>query len=188
MIYPKKKLGLEIGFFPKIFKNLILKTNKINYKTMKIGFVLMVSTALLISCTKSNEMDTSNSKQIPIVGTWKLISGTLIEKGDTTITDYSKNVSFIKVINDSHFAFLHHDLTKGKDTTSVFSAGGGSYTLKNNQYTERLEYCSDRNWEGHDFNFTIEIKNDTLIQTGMEKIDSIGVNRLNIEKYFRLKK
>ena len=53
---------------------------------------------------------------------------------------------------------------------------------------EKLEYCSDRNWEGHDFNFTIEIKNDTLIQTGMEKIDSIGVNRLNIEKYFRLKK
>ena len=155
---------------------------------MKIGFVLMVSTALLISCTKSNEMDTSNSKQIPIVGTWKLISGTLIEKGDTTITDYSKNVSFIKIINDSHFAFLHHDLTKGKDTTSVFSAGGGRYTLKNNQYMEKLEYCSDRNWEGHDFNFTIEIKNDTLIQTGMEKIDSIGVNRLNIEKYFRLKK
>ena len=30
------------------------------------------------------------------------------------------------------------------------------------------------------------ISNDTLIQQGVEKIDSIGVNRLNIEKYIRM--
>src|SRR5690349_13173765 len=62
-------------------------------------------------------------------GTWRLLNGTLIEKGDTTVTDYTKNVSFIKIINDSHFSFLQHDLTKGKDSGAVFVAGGGRYSL-----------------------------------------------------------
>ncbi|HEX8460641.1 MAG TPA: hypothetical protein VF623_04405, partial [Segetibacter sp.] len=56
-------------------------------------------------------------KQQPeMEGTWKLLEGTLIEKGDTAITDYTKGVSFIKIINETHFAFLQHDLTKGKDS------------------------------------------------------------------------
>ena len=130
----------------------------------------------------------SKTSSIPLTGTWKLITGTLIEKGDTVTTDYTKNVSFIKIINDTHFAFLHHDLSKGKDSAAVFSAGGGSYMLSDSLYTEHLEYCSAREWEGHDFPFTMTIMNDTLIQSGIEKIESAGVNRLNIEKYIRVKK
>jgi hypothetical protein len=55
-------------------------------------------------------------------------------------------------------------------------------------YTEHLEYCSAREWEGNDFSFQIDIKNDTLIQSGVEKVESAGVNRINIEKYIRVKK
>jgi hypothetical protein len=69
----------------------------------------------------------------------------------------------------------------------MYSSGGGSYSLKNNQYTEHLEYCNDRQWEGNDFSFTISINKDTLIQTGIEKVADAGVNRLNIEKYVRWK-
>jgi len=123
----------------------------------------------------------------PIVGTWQLISGTTIEKGDTVITDYTKKLSFIKIINDTHFAFLKHDLKKGKDTTAVFEAGGGRYSLTDSVYTEHLEYCSAREWEGNDFSFKVTIKKDTLVQTGIEKVESAGINRLNIEKYTRLK-
>jgi hypothetical protein len=123
----------------------------------------------------------------PILGTWQLLSGTIIERGDTTITDYTKNRSFIKIINESHFAFLLHDLNKGKDSTALFSSGGGSYLLKDSSYTEHLEYCSDRSWEGNDFTFTVAIKDDTLIQRGIEKIASEGVNRINIERYIRVK-
>jgi len=83
---------------------------------------------------------------------------------------------------------LQHDLNKGKDSTAVFAAGGGSYTIKDSLYTEQLEYCSARNWEGNDFPFTVQIKNDTLIQSGVEKVESAGVNRINIEKYVRFKK
>lgn len=120
-----------------------------------------------------------------IQGTWKLLTGTLIEKNDTTVTDYTKGKEFIKIINDTHFAFLEHNTSK--DSAAEFSAGGGPYDLHDSTYTEHLQYCNDRQWEGHDFTFTISIHDDTLIQTGIEKIDSLNVNRLNIERYVRLK-
>ena len=123
----------------------------------------------------------------PLEGTWKLLTGTLIEKNDTVVTDYTKGKEFIKIINDTHFAFLSHDLNRGKDSNALFSSGGGNYSLKDSLYTEHLVYCSDRQWEGNEFQFTITINNDTLIQQGTEKIDSIGVNRINIEKYVRIK-
>jgi hypothetical protein len=93
----------------------------------------------------------------------------------------------IKIITPTHFAFLNHDLKKGKDSVAVFVAGGGSYTLEGDQYTESLEYCSDREWEGNTFHFTVNVSGDTLIQRGVEKIENLGVERLNIEKYVKVK-
>jgi hypothetical protein len=144
--------------------------------------LLLTIILFFISCGDN----TSNSSTDSLEGTWKLISGTLIEKGDTTVTYYGNNVSFIKLLNKTHFAFLQHDLNKGQDSSSVFVAGGGTYSLTKNLYTEHLEYCSARNWEGNSFNFTITIKGDTLIQTGVEKVENLGIDRLNIEKYVRL--
>ncbi|MEO5892144.1 MAG: hypothetical protein ABIQ31_17995 [Ferruginibacter sp.] len=153
---------------------------------MKIKILFTLSLAIVFfGCLVNKSPEPAVS---PITGTWQLLSGTLIEKGDTTVTDYTKDISFIKIINDNHFAFLNHDLKKGKDSAASFGAGGGSYTLKDSTYTEHLEYCNDRQWEGNDFTFTISINNDTLIQRGVEKVESAGVNRLNIEKYTRLKK
>jgi hypothetical protein len=142
---------------------------------------------MLVSCNSSVQNNESKPATIPIEGTWKLLTGTLIEKADTVVTDYTKGKEFIKIINDAHFAFLSHDLNKGKGSDAAFSSGGGSYSLKDSLYTEHLQYCSAREWEGNDFQFTVTINNDTLIQQGIEKIDSIGVNRLNIEKYVRIK-
>jgi hypothetical protein len=146
--------------------------------------VLIFLTIILLagSCTNKTPDSAANSVQ----GTWKLISGTIIEKGDTTVTLYGKNVSFIKILNKSHFAFLQHDLKKGADSTAVFVAGGGRYSLTGNNYTEHLEYCSARSWEGNDFSFTVSVRGDTLIQTGVEKVEKLGVERLNIEKYVRM--
>jgi hypothetical protein len=152
---------------------------------MKNLLYLLSLSILLASCGEKNSPGSNTT--IPITGTWKLISGTLIENGDTTVTGYTKNASFIKIINDSHFAFLQHDLGKGKDSTAVFVAGGGRYTLADSIYTEHLEYCNDRVWEGNDFSFVVTVKNDTLIQRGIEKVKEAGVNRLNIEMYVREK-
>ena len=146
---------------------------------MKMTAAWLFSFLLLDACQTSND-------PLPITGTWQLLTGTLIENGDTSITDYTKDKKFVKIINDSHFAFLNHDLNKGKDSLASFSAGGGSYTLSGNTYTEHLEFCSDRAWEQNDFSFTVTIHNDTLIQQGVEKVEGTSINRLNIEKYTRV--
>lgn len=152
---------------------------------MKINTLIAVIAISLMSCTGG--MNKKLSKQSPVIaGTWQLMTGTLIEKGDTIVTHYENNVSFIKIINDTHFAFLQHDLKKGKDSAALFVAGGGRFSLTDSTYTEHLEYCSARNWEGNDFKFNVSVKGDTLIQSGIEKIESEGVNRINIEKYIRV--
>ena len=151
---------------------------------MKIKLIFTVFVFVLLSCALNNSKPSRNS----IEGTWQLISGTLIEKGVSTVTDYTKKTSFIKIINNNHFAFLQHDLKKGADSSAVFVAGGGSYSLTDSIYIEHLEYCSDRSWEGNDFNFTYSLKADTLIITGIEKVEKAGINRVNIEKYSRIKK
>jgi hypothetical protein len=155
--------------------------------SMKIKIVCLLLMVTILSC--ENVKDTGEQEQNgnPLEGTWKLISGTIIEKGDTTITDYTGNQSMIKIINETHFAFLNHDLKKGKDSTSVFVAGGGVYTLEGDQYIEYLEYCSAREWEGNTFQFTITVKGDTLTQRGTEKIENLDMERLNIERYKKVK-
>ncbi|MFT3747151.1 MAG: hypothetical protein QM768_02505 [Agriterribacter sp.] len=158
----------------------------IRYKSI---FICITTACIFIfSCNTQTTVKEGVQKQaLPLQGTWKLLKGIVVDKGDTTVTDYSGNKSFIKIINDSHFAFLLHDVNKSKDSLAAFSAGGGRYSLKDSLYTEHLEYCSDRQWEGNDFTFTINIGNDTLTQTGIEKIEGTDVNRLNKEIYVREK-
>jgi len=153
---------------------------------MKKQLVILLTAILLASCGTKSGINNAPEASIPVAGTWKLISGTLIENGDTMVTYYTKDVSFIKIINETHFAFLQHDLNQGKDSTAVFVAGGGRYSLADSIYTEHLEYCNDRAWEGNDFSFVVTVKNDTLIQRGVEKVEEAGVNRLNIEMYVRV--
>jgi hypothetical protein len=148
-------------------------------------FATLIVLVTIAGCTERSKDDPKIAGPVSLAGSWKLLTGTIIEKGDTTVTDYTKDRSFIKIINDSHFAFLNHTLRK--DTTD-FSAGGGTYTLNGNSYTEHLEYCTAKEWEGHDFTFTVTIANDTLIQTGFEKIEAQGIDRKNTEKYIRYKK
>jgi hypothetical protein len=154
---------------------------------MKLTTTFILFLVILISCEQNKKTETPSEPVNPMIGTWELILGTTIQGKDTTVTDYTKNKKFLKIINGSHFAFVGHDLTKGKDTLAFYTSGAGTYTLTDSLYTEHLQFCSDRAWEGNDFSFTILIKDDTLTQTGIEKVEKIGVNRLNIERYAKLK-
>ena len=153
---------------------------------MKSTFAIAL--LFIISCNEPGQQYATTPDNNMLQGTWKLLTGTLIEKGDTTVTDYTKDQSFIKIINDTHFAFLRHDLKRSVDSASAFGAGGGSYTLKDSLYTEHLEYCNDPAWEGNDFEFTVTIIADTLVQSGVEKVEGTAINRMNIEKYVRVGK
>ncbi len=149
----------------------------------------MKSKILLLSAAVALSFSFAPPKKhtpIRLNGTWQLITGTTITKGVSVITDYTKTSRFIKIINGTHFAFLKHDLNAPKDSSNHFDAGGGSYTLKGNQYTEHLDYYSDKNWENKAFNFTVTLKGDTLIQKGLEKVENENIDRIIIEKYLKI--
>jgi len=158
-----------------------------NLFPIKANIIFASLAVVLFSCNTSSTNSVPQKQPLPINGTWQLLTGALTEKGKTTVTDYTKDQKFIKIINGDHFSFMDHDLTKGKQPKPIYSSGGGRYTLNDDKYTEYLEYCNDRQWENNKFDFTITIANDTLIQKGIEKIDSLGVNRVNVEKYIRVK-
>jgi hypothetical protein len=160
----------------------------LNQKAIMRFFVPVIVIASLFSCKlKSNQEPPLSPQALPIVGTWKLVTGTLVQGKDTTVTKYDSGISFIKIINPTHFSFLQHSLAASKDSTKQFTAGGGTYMLKGDQYTEHLEYCIDRQWEGHDFTFTIHLAGDTLVQEGREKIEGTTIDRFNTERYVRMK-
>lgn len=153
---------------------------------LKLYFIIS-SIILLGSCTTKVEKSNLSNHLPPIVGTWKLLTGTTIEGKETTITNYTKNQELIKIINKSHFAFLRHDLKNGKDSSAIFVSGGGKYSLNGNKYIEHLEYCNYREWENNSFEFEFEITGDTLVTKGVEKVENLKINRINIEKYIRVK-
>jgi len=154
---------------------------------MKYFTTIVLLSTWLISCQPNPEAAKPSPVVNPIVGTWQLVSGTIIQGKDTTTTDYTKNRRFLKIINGSHFSFVGHDLNKGKDSLAFYSSGAGTYSLTDSTYTEHLQFCNDRAWEGNDFTFHILIRNDSLTQTGVEKVEKINVDRLNIERYVRVK-
>lgn len=159
-------------------------------KSMKSKmFSLLFLAGILISCINEDEKKKVclNCSGVPIQGTWQLLSATLFENGQETFTDYTKSQRMIKIINDTHFSFLKHDLKLSKSGDNNFDAGGGRYTLVDDKYTEFLDFYNDKNWEGKSFHFEVKIEKDTLIQTGIEKMESAGVDRTITEKYIRIK-
>lgn len=144
----------------------------------------------LAACGEKKVAETPAAATLPLTGTWKLAYSKLIKKGDTSTTYPvpGKSQEMIKLFNGSHFAFFMHDLAKGKDTANVvYSSGAGTYTLVGDKYEEHLQYCTHRDWEDKNFSFTLTLQNDTLIQKGVEKIESIGVDHEIVEAYIRLR-
>lgn len=131
---------------------------------------------------------TQTQPQSPLVGTWELVSATATEK-DSTFSTFNPNQEMIKIINPTHFAFLNHHRNPGKDSSAVpFTAGGGEYTLVDSLYTEHLDYFVDKAWENHTFEFVVQLEGDTLVQKGVEKLEKLGIDRVIVEKYKRVKK
>src|SRR5215469_12206073 len=145
------------------------------------NIIYLIASSLLLSLSAC--MENGSSAGLHLNGTWQLISGMTITGKDTV--PYPGDFRMIKVINDTHFAFLRHDRNPPKDSSNHFDGGGGMYTLSGNQYTEHLDYYTDRNWEGKPFTFTVEVRGDTLIQTGIEKVDAAHIDHIIVEKYVR---
>jgi hypothetical protein len=153
---------------------------------MKALFFLFICIATITSC-KQKDASVDKILHQPLIGTWHLISSKSIKKGDTVVTTPPKDQEMVKIFNGTDFAFFTHDKKAGKVATPVFDSGSGTYTLLGNNYTEHLAYCNYRDWENRNFKFTVQFKHDTLIQRGIEKIDSLKIDREIIETYVKLR-
>lgn len=151
-------------------------------KNIKSTIQIIAAVMLFAACKNEKKQN-----QLPLIGTWELISATSTEK-DSTVSTFNPKVKMIKIINPTHFAFLSHDINMGKDTSRApFIAGGGTYTLVDSVYIEHLDFFIDKNWENNKFEFVVKIQNDTLIQKGIEKVEKLGVDHIIVEKYKRVK-
>lgn len=144
--------------------------------------------ALISLCSSCQEKNTAESlSAASLNGTWRLISSKVVTGKDTTFTYPVKDLEMIKLFNGSHFAFFKHDIKKGGIKNPVFDSGAGTYKLAGDNYEEHLDYCNYREWENTGFKFKLTLKNDTLVQKGIEKIDSLNVNQEITEIYTRVR-
>lgn len=146
--------------------------------------LILISFVLLLSfCEQSGDRHAveDKSSSLPIIGTWKLVYGSIEQNDTLEVKDLSKS-EFIKIINESHFAFFNQ--TKGSDDD--FYGGAGKYKLTGENYVETLDYLKNAKYRGYEFPFTVEIKGDTLIQKGLEEVPEEGIKRYIVEKYLRI--
>ena len=156
-------------------------------------FALPFAFGLLTLCACNTEppkippgaTDTTAHKET-LTGTYKLVASTVKVKGDTAKPLPFENQEMIKIFNGSHFAFFRHDLSQGKGPNAMYDSGGGTYTLSGGQYKEHLIYCGAREWENHDFDFTLERHADSLFQKGIEKVESQNIEREILEIYVKV--
>ena len=140
---------------------------------MKLS-VLIILIATFFSCQQ-------HPKTNPLVGTWKLVYAETNENDSIRLKDLS-NTQFIKIINETHFAFFNQQ----DDGNENYYGGAGTYTLTNNAYEETLSFTSVEGIKNHMFSFEIQIKGDSLIQSGVEQIKEAGIDRTIVEKYIRM--
>ena len=148
---------------------------------MKIIFSILIVATVLISCNCKENITATTISEKSIEGTWKLFYGSIEQKDSLNIRDVSKS-DFIKIINNSHFAFFN----QVEGSSENFYGGAGTYTLIGDKYEESLNYIGNTDIRGHKFPFTIELKGDTLIQYGHEKLEAANIDRFIVEKYYRI--
>lgn len=112
-------------------------------------------------------------QKVTIEGVWQAMSQKMDGK------DVLMSGKDMKVITAKHFVFIYQDkgkclslLAKKTQRDSIaayfdmFGAGGGTYKLAGNTYTETIDYFSDPSYVGLSISFTVKVEGDKLYQSG----------------------
>jgi hypothetical protein len=96
-----------------------------------------------------------------LVGTWKMAS----MKVNGQVNDLPESAVTYKHVTPGGFTWLSYN----KDDGTIFRAAGGTYTLRGDAYTEKIEYGVGNDFQGiknasHPFKCRIE--GDTWFHTG----------------------
>ena len=132
---------------------------------MKRAFIGLVLTCVglcaLMVGLRADDASKEKALLSKLVGTWRMVS----MKVNDTENDLPKSAVTYKHVTPTGFMWLSHE----KDTGKVFRAAGGTYTLRGDAYTEKVEYGL-----GSDFDvikkaqhaFTCKIEGDKWYHTG----------------------
>lgn len=150
------------------------------------GSIIVMFFITLLGC--------DTEKKNPIEGTWELVSAKQTI-GDSTLFEISsKDRQMIKIITKRHFAFLGQPFNRSKFTemgsdaemllaARTFGAGGGTYTLDGDTYTEHIQFFLQPNLIGMSIPFKVKIENDQLIQSGTMPRKAAGFGNEDSELY-----
>jgi hypothetical protein len=102
-------------------------------KRVTIGFSLAcMALSVIVVGLRADDTDQEKALRSRLVGTWRIISMKVNgEKNDLPVTSVT-----YKHVTPVGFMWLSHE----KDTGKVFRAAGGTYTLRGDTYTEKVEY------------------------------------------------
>ena len=127
----------------------------------------------------------SQPKSSKIEGAWKLVYIKTVygDKPYYSFPGTDTTEGQIKMWSKDHVSFT--GVIKW-DSTYSDNFGAGTYKLNGNQYEETFLYCSYRPYIGNILKMTLEIINDTLTQTSLEKDGKFGKSTFSTEKYVRL--
>ena len=118
---------------------------------MKILAICSILTlAICISC---NEEQT-----YPLEGAWELVKGESKTEDSTISYPMTPHGKHMKLLTKTHFTTVAMDTTYPHPAYPSFN--GGTYTLANGIYTERLEYLSEPSGLGSIAYFKIKIEDD----------------------------
>ena len=149
--------------------------------TLPLGLLL----ALLLNCGGGHDSR--------LEGVWELVSARYTSP-DTTVVTTPTEWKQIKIITKSHFVFVGQEPDRaifgGKPTDAellaaarTFFAGGGTYTLVGDTYTESMQFFFYPNYVGHSIPFKSQIEGDRWIQSGTYPAKSIGLEEHEVELY-----
>src|SRR3954469_17844061 len=126
-------------------------------------------TILMLSLAVVAGQPLSAQSTCKVEGVWQLVSGTANGKS------YPATTREMKIITKGHFAFVSEgqrgvmDLKTVADTLAAFrtmASGGGTYTVRGNAYTEKVEYFYSPAYVGKSIAFTCRTEGDRFYQSG----------------------
>lgn len=119
-----------------------------------------------------------------LIGEWRLVDAQMTIAGKTEKT-FDAQREMVKLFTEKHFSFYSKTANRTPYSAAVtdqerlvgsktLDAGGGTYQLQGNTYTEHITYCTYPNYEGRSISFKLSLENNQLTQEGSYPLIALG--------------
>ena len=146
---------------------------------MKKYLIALIAFSFLAGASCQQKTDS------PIEGAWQLISARTVIQDTVIFAPASVNSNHMKIIGEKYFSTIWQDTTLNESNIWYAGFNGGTYTFKNEVYTESLEYFNILSSIGGTFSAKVEFTGDTMVLTYLPEDPNSKFS--SVEKWKRLK-